>query len=87
MQVSYQLRASAILSPGKEPTAPIGQEGGWAPEPVWTHNTFKNARSYTSPSSYVCKVWYLAKHRYNFTSLALRTALLMKDKEYQLVLA
>jgi hypothetical protein len=24
------------LAPGKEPPVPIGQEAGWAPEPVWT---------------------------------------------------
>jgi hypothetical protein len=24
------------LPPGKEPPVPIGQEAGWAPEPVWT---------------------------------------------------
>jgi hypothetical protein len=23
------------LPPGKEPPVPIGQEAGWAPEPVW----------------------------------------------------
>jgi hypothetical protein len=26
----------ATLHPGKEPLVPIGQETGWAPEPVWT---------------------------------------------------
>jgi len=25
------------LPPGKAPPAPIVQDGGWAPEPVWTH--------------------------------------------------
>jgi hypothetical protein len=34
--VSGQLHAQAALSPGKEPPVPIGQEAGWAPEPVWT---------------------------------------------------
>jgi hypothetical protein len=25
-----------VLPPGKGPPVPIGQEAGWAPEPVWT---------------------------------------------------
>jgi len=36
MEVSGQLLDPAALSPRKEPLAPIGQEVGWAPEPVWT---------------------------------------------------
>jgi hypothetical protein len=35
MEVSGQLHALAILPPGKEPLVPIGQEAGWAPDPVW----------------------------------------------------
>jgi hypothetical protein len=34
--VSGQLHAPAPLPPGKEPPVPIGQEGGWTPEPIWT---------------------------------------------------
>jgi hypothetical protein len=30
------LRPGRALSPGKGPLVPIGQEAGWAPEPVWT---------------------------------------------------
>jgi hypothetical protein len=30
------LRPSRALAPGKGPPVPIGQEAGWAPEPVWT---------------------------------------------------
>jgi hypothetical protein len=30
-----QLHAPAALSPGKEPSVPIGQTAGWVPEPVW----------------------------------------------------
>jgi hypothetical protein len=26
---------TALLPPGKGPPVPIGQEAGWAPEPVW----------------------------------------------------
>jgi hypothetical protein len=33
--VSGQLNATTALPPGKEPLVLIGQEGGWAPEPVW----------------------------------------------------
>jgi hypothetical protein len=29
-------RPGRTLPPGKEPPVPIGQEAGWAPEPVWT---------------------------------------------------
>jgi hypothetical protein len=30
------LRPGRALPPGKGPPLPIGQEAGWAPEPVWT---------------------------------------------------
>jgi hypothetical protein len=30
-------RPSPALPPGKGTPTPIGQEAGWAPEPVWTH--------------------------------------------------
>jgi hypothetical protein len=36
MEVSGQLHAPAALSSGKGAMVPIGQEAGWAPEPVWT---------------------------------------------------
>jgi hypothetical protein len=37
MGVSGQCHApAALLPPGKGPPVPIGQEAGWAPEPVWT---------------------------------------------------
>jgi hypothetical protein len=37
MGVSGQHHAPAALyPPGKGPPAPIVQEAGWAPEPVWT---------------------------------------------------
>jgi hypothetical protein len=37
MGVSGQRHApAALLPPGKVPQVPIGQEAGWAPEPVWT---------------------------------------------------
>jgi len=29
-------RPDRTLPPGKGPPVPIGQEAGWAPEPVWT---------------------------------------------------
>jgi hypothetical protein len=29
-------RPGRALPPGKGPAVPIGQEAGWAPEPVWT---------------------------------------------------
>jgi hypothetical protein len=29
-------RPGLALPPGKGPPVPIGQEAGWAPEPVWT---------------------------------------------------
>jgi hypothetical protein len=29
------LRPGRSLPPGKGPPVPIGQEAGWAPEPVW----------------------------------------------------
>jgi hypothetical protein len=37
MGVSGQRHAPAeLLPPEKGPPVPIGQEAGWAPEPVWT---------------------------------------------------
>jgi len=37
MGVSGQRHApAALLPPGKRPPVSIGQEAGWAPEPVWT---------------------------------------------------
>jgi hypothetical protein len=37
IRVSGQHHAPAALYPrGKDPKVPIGQEAGWAPEPVWT---------------------------------------------------
>jgi hypothetical protein len=40
MGVSGQHHAPAMLLPlGKGPPVPIGQEAGWAPEPVWTRGT------------------------------------------------
>jgi hypothetical protein len=41
--VSGQRHApAALLPPGKGPPVPIGQEAGWAPEPVWTQRLEKN---------------------------------------------
>jgi hypothetical protein len=34
--VSRPVRA---LAPGKEAPVPIGQGGGWVPEPVWTQSS------------------------------------------------
>jgi hypothetical protein len=36
MGVSGQQHAPAALYPGERTPVPIGQEAGWAPEPVWT---------------------------------------------------
>jgi hypothetical protein len=36
MEVSRQLHVPAVLTPGKELQAPIEEEAGWTPEPVWT---------------------------------------------------
>jgi len=36
MEVSGQCHAPAVLLPGKKPPIPIGQEAGWAAEPVLT---------------------------------------------------
>jgi hypothetical protein len=35
MELSDQFHAPAALPPGKYPPVPIGQEAGWAPDPVW----------------------------------------------------
>jgi len=53
---SYSLTTSALdrgewsascsghtLPPGKGPPVPIGQEAGWAPEPVWTQRLEENS--------------------------------------------
>jgi hypothetical protein len=36
MEVSGQVHVSIVLTPEKDSPVPIGQEAGWAPEPVWT---------------------------------------------------
>jgi hypothetical protein len=42
MRVSGQAsRSGRAISPGKEPPVPIGQEAGWAPEPIWTQRLEK----------------------------------------------
>jgi hypothetical protein len=40
------LRPGRALPPGKGPPVPIGQEAGWAPEPVWTQRL--EEKSFTS---------------------------------------
>jgi len=35
MEMSGQLHAPTVLTPGKEPLVPTGFEAGWAPEPVF----------------------------------------------------
>jgi hypothetical protein len=37
------VRPGRALPPGKEPLVPIGQEAGWAPEPVWTQRLQENS--------------------------------------------
>jgi hypothetical protein len=36
-------RLGRAFPPGKEPLVPIGQEAGWAPEPVWTQRLEENS--------------------------------------------
>jgi hypothetical protein len=36
MEVNNKVQPPADVTPEKEPPIPIGQEAGWAPEPVWT---------------------------------------------------
>jgi hypothetical protein len=36
LEASGQLHALTALPPGKERPVPIGEEVGWASEPVWT---------------------------------------------------
>jgi hypothetical protein len=36
MRVSGRHALATIYPPGKGPPVPIGQEAGWASEPVWT---------------------------------------------------
>jgi hypothetical protein len=67
MDVSGQLHAPAALPPGKVHPPPIGQEAGWAPEPVWT--LWRREKSYT------CQEWNPAfqpvAHRYFFFTMTL----------------
>jgi hypothetical protein len=42
LEVSGQLHAPAALPPEKEPPILIGEEAGWAPEPVWTIRRSEN---------------------------------------------
>jgi hypothetical protein len=43
LEVSGQLHTPAALTPGKETPVPIGQEVGWASEPVWTIRRSENS--------------------------------------------
>jgi hypothetical protein len=36
MEMSCLFHAPDALCPGKQPPAPIVQETGWVPEPIWT---------------------------------------------------
>jgi hypothetical protein len=38
-------RPGRTLPPGKEPPVPVGQEAGWAPEPVWTQGLEEEEKS------------------------------------------
>jgi hypothetical protein len=49
MVVSGQLHDPAALHPGNYTPIPIGQEAGWAPEPVWT--TWREAGSNSDTSA------------------------------------
>jgi hypothetical protein len=46
VEISGQLHAPATLAPGKEMLAPIGEEAGWTPEPVWTTLRSEKSSSY-----------------------------------------
>jgi len=35
MEVTVQLCAPAVFLPVQEPSVPIAEEAGWAPEPPW----------------------------------------------------
>jgi hypothetical protein len=43
-------RPGRALPPGKGPPVPIGQEGGWAPEPVWTQRIVAKAHGNSAES-------------------------------------
>jgi hypothetical protein len=51
LEVSGQIHAPAALPLGKEPPVPIGEEGGWATEPVWTTWRRQNCWSYRDSNS------------------------------------
>jgi hypothetical protein len=60
MEVSGLIHAPAALPPGKDPSVPIVQEDGWAPEPVWkrwrrekNHCTYRESNSGRPASSLV----------------------------------
>jgi hypothetical protein len=74
MEVSGQLHVPAALSPGKEPLLALGEETGWAPEPICEEKNFEPqiihsvAQRYTTELSrvlyiymcvYVCRLIFL----------------------------
>jgi hypothetical protein len=54
-------RPGRALPPGKGPPVPIGQEAGWAPEPVWTQRLEEGSFSSSgdrTPFTPVCSQTY-----------------------------
>jgi hypothetical protein len=61
MGVSDQHHAPCrALPPGEEPPVPIGQEAGWAPEPVWTQRL--EEKSYASVGDRTPVVQSVVRH-------------------------
>jgi hypothetical protein len=60
MEVSGEIQAPAALPLGKVPAVPIGQEAGWASEPVWT--LWRIKKPFSSPAGnrtpVVLRHWY-----------------------------
>jgi hypothetical protein len=71
MGVSGQRHAPAALyPPGKGPPVPIGQDAGWAPEPVWTQGLEEKSSASVGDQTPVAQT--VVKHYTAWATLALK---------------
>jgi hypothetical protein len=76
-------RPGRALPPGKEPSVPIVQETGWAPEPVWTQRL--EERSSASVGDRTPAVQSVVRHYTDWATAALLITLIQKERIHMLL--